>query len=96
MERAAQVVLDARAKYPGATLADLYDPLSMPQELSKVHQVLDRSVDAAYGKTSFESEAERVAFLFELYQKHSLTLGLDIPTVSTKKAKKNHSKEDCW
>ncbi len=50
------------------TLADLYDPLSMPPELVRAHQTLDRAVDAAYGKRSFASEAERVAFLFELYQ----------------------------
>lgn len=52
----------------GATLADLYDPLTMPPELVKAHQALDRAVDSAYGRTSFKSEAERVAFLFERYQ----------------------------
>jgi hypothetical protein len=52
----------------GATLADLYDPLTMPPELVKAHQALDRAVDAAYGKTVFKTEAERVAFLFERYQ----------------------------
>ncbi|MBI5482988.1 MAG: class I SAM-dependent DNA methyltransferase, partial [Deltaproteobacteria bacterium] len=68
IEAAAQTVLDARAKFPHATLADLYDPLTMPPELVKAHQALDRAVDAAYGKTSFKTEAERVAFLFERYQ----------------------------
>jgi hypothetical protein len=68
IETAAQAVLDARAQFPGATLADLYDPLTMPPELVKAHQNLDRAVDAAYGKTSFKTEAERVAFLFERYQ----------------------------
>jgi hypothetical protein len=68
IEAAAQGVLDARAKYPTSTLADLYDPLTMPPELVKAHQVLDRAVDAAYGKTAFKTEAERVAFLFERYQ----------------------------
>jgi hypothetical protein len=68
IEAAAQAVLDARAKYPTSTLADLYDPLTMPPELVKAHQVLDRAVDAAYGKTAFKTEAERVAFLFERYQ----------------------------
>ncbi len=68
IESAAQSVLDARAQFPNATLADLYDPLSMPPELVRAHQTLDRAVDAAYGKKSFASEAERVAFLFERYQ----------------------------
>ena len=61
-------MLDARAKYPASTLADLYDPLAMPPELVKAHKALDRAVDAAYGKKGFSSDAERVAFLFERYQ----------------------------
>jgi hypothetical protein len=40
----------------------------MPPELVKAHQALDRTLDAAYGKTTFKTEAERVAFLFERYQ----------------------------
>ena len=68
IEAAAQGVLDARSKYPTATLADLYDPLAMPPDLVKAHKALDRAVDAAYGKRGFSSDAERVAFLFERYQ----------------------------
>jgi hypothetical protein len=68
VEQAAQAVLDARAKFPGATLADLYDPLAMPPELRRAHAALDRAVDAAYGKKGFASDAERVAFLFDLYR----------------------------
>ncbi len=70
VESFAQQVLDARAKYPESSLADLYDPRSMPPELAKAHQNLDRAVDAAYGKTTFKTEADRVAFLFELYQQY--------------------------
>lgn len=70
---AAQSILDARAKFPKATLADLYDPLSMPPLLAKAHQALDRAIDAAYvpsgGKRSWSTEAERVAFLFDLHQR---------------------------
>jgi hypothetical protein len=73
IEAAAQGVLDARAQYPGSTLADLYDPLSMPATLVKAHQTLDRAVDAAYvpsgGKRTWRAEADRVAFLFELYER---------------------------
>jgi len=73
IEKAAQGVLDARALYPNATLADLYDPVSMPPELVKAHKTLDKAVDTAYRKTGFSVEAERVAFLFDLYRK--LTAG---------------------
>jgi hypothetical protein len=69
IETAAQAVLDERARHPKSTLADLYDPLSMPSALVKAHQALDRAVDAAYGRTNFNNEAERVAFLFSLYEK---------------------------
>lgn len=71
IEAAAQAVLDARAQFPDSSLADLYDPLTMPPLLLKAHQNLDKAVDAAYGKTNFKTEAERVAFLFELYQKYT-------------------------
>jgi len=71
VEQAAQEVLDVRAKYPNSSLADLYDPLTMPADLVKAHQNLDRAVDAAYGKHVFNSSAERMEFLFELYKKYT-------------------------
>jgi hypothetical protein len=67
-------VLDARLQFPDSSLADLYDPDTMPQALMKAHQGLDRAVDASYSKKSFASDAERVAFLFELYQKYTSLL----------------------
>lgn len=79
IEHAAQGVLDARAIHANATLADLYDPVTMPPNLVKAHQNLDRAVDAAYGRRDFRTEAERVAFLFERYQ--ALTAPLDIGEV---------------
>jgi hypothetical protein len=69
IEAAAQGVLDARAAFPGSTLADLYDPLTMPPLLAKAHAKLDAAVDAAYVvRRRFQSDADRVAFLFERYQ----------------------------
>lgn len=68
IETAAQGVLDARAAHPGASLADLYDPLTMPANLLKAHQALDVAVDAAYGYKGAKTDAARVAFLFERYQ----------------------------
>jgi hypothetical protein len=84
IEKCAQGVLDARAQFPEASLADLYDPLTMPPVLLKAHQALDKAVDAAYGKTNFKTEAERVAFLFELYQQYTSLL----PTEKAAKPKK--------
>ncbi len=72
IETAAKAVLDARAKYPNSTLADLYDPITMPAPLLKAHQKLDRSVDLAYRSAAFPDEATRVAFLFDLYQKYTV------------------------
>ncbi|MCY3019611.1 MAG: class I SAM-dependent DNA methyltransferase [Planctomycetota bacterium] len=66
---AAQKVLDARKKNPNDTLADLYDPLSMPRELVKAHTDLDRAVDRCYRKQPFTSDRQRVEYLFALYEK---------------------------
>ena len=78
IETAAQAVLDARAQFPDSSLADLYDPLSMPPALVKAHQRLDAAVDKAYeaggGKKSYKNDAERVAYLFELYQQYTSLL----------------------
>lgn len=93
IEAAAQGALDARALFPHSTLADLYDPLSMPLTLVKAHQVLDRAVDAAYlaaekaaGRKApkLGSDAERVAFLFQRYQ----ALTSLLPAVSAKTPRK--------
>jgi hypothetical protein len=85
IEEAAQCVLDARAAHPGSSLADLYDPIAMPPNLRKAHQELDRAVDAAYGKKSFASDAERVAFLFELYHKYTSMLPTPEKAIKRKK-----------
>ena len=64
-----QAVLDARQAHTGATLADLYDPDTMPPNLRKAHQTLDRAVDRLYRPGGFASERERVEHLFGLYEK---------------------------
>lgn len=71
IEQTAQGILDARALFPEASLADLYDEVTMPPELRKAHQMNDRAVMEAYGwKTSREfTESVCVAELFKLYQK---------------------------
>lgn len=80
VEVAAQGVLDARNAHPDASLADLYDPLSMPANLSKAHKMLDRAVDKCYRTTPFANERARVEYLFTLYQK------LTEPLLAAKKA----------
>jgi hypothetical protein len=69
LEKRAQAVLDARAAHEGATLADLYDPDVMPQDLRKAHRALDEAVDRLYRKEAFASDRERVEHLFGLYEK---------------------------
>lgn len=77
----AQAVIDARALFSGASLADLYDPLTMPPALIAAHQKLDLAVDKAYeesgGKRAYKSDADRVAFLFLLYQRITSLLPSD-------------------
>ncbi|MEY5028845.1 MAG: hypothetical protein RLZ63_1160 [Pseudomonadota bacterium] len=93
IEQAAQAVLDARAQFADSSLADLYDPLTIPPALLKAHQKLDAAVDAAYqtsgGKKSYASDAERVAFLFELYQRITSLL----PVTVGKKTRKSKSSD---
>ena len=59
-------MLDARALYPDSSLADLYDPLTMPAELVAAHRKLDAAVEKTYGH-KFTDDAQRVAYLFEQY-----------------------------
>lgn len=72
IEEAAQAILDARALYPDASLADLYDEVTMPPELRKAHQNNDRAVMAAYGISKddpeFKSESACVAMLMRMYE----------------------------
>jgi hypothetical protein len=67
IEQTAQGILDARALYPDSSLADLYDPLTMPPELRKAHRDNDHAVMAAYGFDTTMNESEIVAQLFSLY-----------------------------
>ena len=72
IEETAQGILDARALYPDASLADLYDEVTMPPELRKAHQDNDRAVMEAYGlnknSPEFKSESACVAMLMKMYQ----------------------------
>ena len=70
VEEKAQNVLDIRASFSDCSLADLYDPLSMPPNLKKAHQELDKAVDNCYGSKSFKNDKERIEFLFGLYEEY--------------------------
>ncbi len=69
LEPLARAVLDARAAFPDATLAELYDPDLMPAALRRAHQNLDRTVDRLYQRGGFASERARVEHLFGRYEK---------------------------
>jgi hypothetical protein len=88
VETAAQAVLDTRAKYPDSSLADLYDPLTMPPDLVKAHQTLDKAVDLCYRAQPFVSELNRIEYLFSLYE------ALTAPLLKVEKKKRTKKKED--
>ena len=78
ISKTAQAILDARKLYPDSSLADLYDPLTMPAELRKAHEANDKAVLQAYGLKPSASESEIVQHLFKLYEE------------LTRKDKRNH------
>ena len=67
IEKTAQAILDVRAKYPDSSLADLYDPTTMPYDLLEAHRANDRAVMAVYDFSTKMTESECVARLFEMY-----------------------------
>ncbi|HAH50389.1 MAG TPA: hypothetical protein DCL80_03655 [Balneola sp.] len=74
VETKAQKVLDVREEFPDSSLADLYDPLTMPPKLVKAHQELDKAVDLCYRPQPFTTETNRIEFLFELYNEYTSPL----------------------
>lgn len=91
IKTSAQKVLDIRKQYAGNTLADLYDPLSMPADLLKAHRELDRAVDKAYRQAPFASDDERLVFLFSLYEKLTAPPSLLPPEKTRRKTAKKIS-----
>jgi hypothetical protein len=68
LTRHAVAVLAAREQYPDRTLAELYDPEKMPDNLREAHRVLDGAVDAIYSSKPFASDDDRLRLLFEMYE----------------------------
>lgn len=68
IEHAAEMVLDLREKYPNSSLADLYDPTTMPTELRKGHRQLDKAVAAAFTLKASAADEQILAELFKRYE----------------------------
>jgi hypothetical protein len=83
-----------RVKYPDSSLADLYDPLTMPPDLTKAHQNLDKAVDLCYRPQPFVSELNRIEFLFNLYENLTAPLLKTEKKKRTKKAKNSITNQD--
>lgn len=67
IEEAVDDILEARARYPGSSLSDLYNPLASPADLVEAHRRLDRAVDRTFGRRTEPTESERLAILFARY-----------------------------
>lgn len=89
IENKAKKILDVRNEFSSHSLADLYDPITMPPALIKAHHELDKAVDSAYRSQPFTSDAKRMEFLFELYEKYTADL---FTTERSKKPKKTNKK----
>jgi hypothetical protein len=87
VHEAAQNILLVRNNYLQNSLADLYDPNTMPEELVKAHNLLDKAADLCYRPQPFINENNRIEFLFELYDKHTLGL-FAIEKIAKKKVSK--------
>ncbi len=90
VEATAQGVLDARAAYPGSTLADLYDPLTIPSTLVNAHQALNRAVDRCYRSHPFTNDRQRFEYLFDLYEK----LTAPLTATTARSSPKRRSRRD--
>jgi len=61
-------ILDERAKHPSKTMAQMYNPTTMPKELLKAHQELDTAIEQCYRLQPFTNDTERLKYLFKLYE----------------------------
>lgn len=76
VEESVKKMLAIREKYivKGNSLADLYDPVAMPKDLTDAHKQIDIAVDACYRKEKFTTELNRLEYLFDLYKKYTQPL----------------------
>ncbi len=74
IEEKVQKILNIRKKFNNSSLADLYNPLSMPPKLIEAQQKLDKAVDLCYRSQPFPNDSKRIEFLFSLYQEYTAPL----------------------
>lgn len=84
-------ILDERAKYPSKTMAELYNPDTMPKDLKKAHQELDIAIEKCYRLQPFKNDTERLEYLFKLYEE---MIKKDTLFQKEKKSKKRKNKEE--
>lgn len=82
-------VLDERAKYPEKTMAWLYNPETMPKGLKQAHQELDEAIERIYRLSPFQNDAERLEYLFRLYEEMILKNTLFAKQKKSRKGKVN-------
>ncbi|WP_421938296.1 class I SAM-dependent DNA methyltransferase [Pedobacter sp.] len=87
IEDKAREVINARNAFKNNSLADLYNPLTMPPVLVKAHSELDKAVDLAYRPQPFINEVKRLEFLFELYEQYTADLFSESKLIKTKRRK---------
>ncbi|ESU19471.1 hypothetical protein FEDK69T_31400 [Flavobacterium enshiense DK69] len=81
-------ILEERENHSEKTLAQLYDPENMPEELQEVHRLNDLAVERCYRSKPFESDKERLEFLFKLYEKMTVEEKEKEAVLIDKKSKK--------
>ena len=87
-------ILEVRERYPGRTLAELYDPDKMPEDLLEAHKLNDEAVERCYRARPFESDEDRLQVLFDLYAKMTAAeadKGSLFESSKTKKKRKRHA-----
>ncbi len=89
IEEASQNILNVRSSFTDNSLSDLYNTLTMPLALVRAHNELDKAVDLAYRPQPFLSEAKRMEFLFELYEKYTADLFTKEKPKKSKKSLRN-------
>ena len=87
-------ILEVRERYPDKTLAELYDPEKMPEDLLEAHRLNDEAVERCYRARPFESDEDRLQVLFDLYAKmtaEEVEKGSLFESSKTKKKRKRHA-----
>lgn len=85
---AALRVLDVREYHCERTLAELYDPDKMPQDLQTAHEEVDVLVDSIYSKKPYETDEQRLSDLFRMYERMAAEEASKVPAKKTRRTAK--------